>query len=213
MTSRDWFRRTTWSLEDERAFFSRLARSRSAFHKSQYLRIQALSLAYTGQEALVSIALSLLERLLAEFPDPSQLASAHQQAAMCHERLGNLEAAVSEFRLALAALLQNPGMNPGTALEFPWFIIQHRLASLYDEALETLEAADPVFPVQFFQAAAVRAVVAESRRDLQGASRHAQAALQAANLKESPFRYHRSLGLVGEEYQPMLERMAKLVAV
>src|SRR5262245_57279217 len=98
MTSKDWFRQTTWSREDEQAFFSRLARSRGSLHKAQYLRIQAYSLAETGNEALVSAALSLLNRLLTEFPEPSQLVAAHFQAARCHERLGDLGAAVNQFR-------------------------------------------------------------------------------------------------------------------
>ena len=44
MSKDDWFRRTTWSDEDERAFFARLVRSRGIFRKAQYLRIQAVTL-------------------------------------------------------------------------------------------------------------------------------------------------------------------------
>jgi tetratricopeptide (TPR) repeat protein len=206
----EWFRRTTWSVEDERAFFNRLARSRGLFHKSQYVRIQALSLAETRHANLVRVALDLLSKLFAEFPDQSQLASAHLLAAQCHEQLGNYAAAIEQFRLALRAQAAFPGIDPGTALEFPWFIITHGLSESYEEALQVLATAHIAFPVQVFKAAAIRSFVAAFRRDHIGASRYATEALQAAQLTESPFRYHRSLGLVEDAYQSIVERLGKL---
>jgi hypothetical protein len=212
MIGEEWFRRTTWSPENERAFYSRLARSRSVFHKAQYLRIQAGALSQTGKKRLVQAALGLLERVFTEFPDPPQLAAAHFQAAKCHEELGRLQDAIGQYRLALDAQARFGGIDPGTAVEFPWFIVQHRLTDLYDDALGTLEDASPAFPVQSFKVAAVRAVVAEHRHDLLAASRHAREAFEAASLTQSEFRYHRDLGLVGNQYRPMLRRLAKLAA-
>jgi tetratricopeptide (TPR) repeat protein len=212
MARDDWFRRTTWSEEDERTFFARLARSRSSFHKSQYLRIQAGSLAATGREPLVRVALDLLQRLFADLPEPSELESAHLQAAQCHEQLGNLLPAVEHFRLARQAQSRYPNSDAGTALEFPWFVVEHRLSSLYDEALDSLRAAHLAFPVQSFKAAAIRAFVAEARNHHQAASQHALEALEAAGRKQSQFRYHRSLGLVGEEYESVIARLRKLAA-
>jgi len=212
MGNDDWFRRTTWSEQDQREFFTRLARSRGTFHKSQYLRLQALSLTGTGSEPLIRVALALLQRLVAEYPDPSQLEQAHLQAARCHEQLADLDHAVEHFRLAHRAHSGYPNSDAGTALEFSWFIVEHRLADLYAEALEVLQAAHVAFPVQSFKAAAVRAFVAESRDDPQSARMHALEALEAAGLKKSPFRYHRSLGLVGEEYELAIQRLNELAA-
>lgn len=213
MTKEEWFRRTAWLESDASAFFSRLAQSRSAFHKAQYLRIQAHSLAETRQESLVRIALELLQRVFAEFPDPSQLATAHLQAAQCHEQLGNRHEAVAQFRHALDAQSRFPNLDSGTALAFSWFIVEHRLSAHYDEALQVLEAAHLAFPVELFKAATVRAFVAHSRGDLHAASRYAIEALTAAGLPQSPFRYHRSLGLVaGKRYEQVIVRLRKLAA-
>jgi tetratricopeptide (TPR) repeat protein len=212
MTNDDWFRRTTWSDEDRTAFFARLGRSRGASRKAQYLRIQAQTLADTRREPLFRAALELLDRLFAESPEPSQRAAAHHLAATCHEALGDLEEAVHQFRLALAAAAQHRGLDPGTALEFPWFVVEHDLADLYDEALRTLAAAHLAFPVQFFKAAAIRAVIAARQGDHRAASRHATEALEAAGLAEAPFRRHRGLGRVGQEYERALERMTTLAA-
>jgi hypothetical protein len=43
----DWYRRKTWTAEDREEFFTRLRRSRGAFHKAQYARIQAFELLTT----------------------------------------------------------------------------------------------------------------------------------------------------------------------
>jgi hypothetical protein len=40
MATDEWFRNTTWNIHIEAEFEGRLKRSRGAFHKAQYLRIQ-----------------------------------------------------------------------------------------------------------------------------------------------------------------------------
>jgi tetratricopeptide (TPR) repeat protein len=212
MPSRDWFRRTTWTSRDEHDFSARLARSRSSFHKAQYTKIQAITLAQIGDKALSEAALRLLQRLFAEFPDPSQLEGAHLQAALIHVQLGNEAAAIEHFRSGLRAKAAYPNSDAGTALEFPWFIARHNLSAHFVEALEALKSARLAFPVQVFKSAAIRATVAQFQGDQLGASRFAREALEAASLKRSPFRYHSSLGLVGGEYEPTIQELRKLAA-
>lgn len=215
MPKDEWFRRTSWSHADEEAFWARLARSRGVSNKAQYLRIQAHTLAETHEDALVRVALRLLERLLADFPEPFQLAASYQQAAQCHEHFGELEQAIRYFRLALDAVRRHRGLDAGTALEFPWFIIEHRLIDLYDEAIITLgsvQDAHLVWPVAVFKMAAIRAMVANARGDHQSAAARAREALDAAHLEKSPFRYHRELGLVGEKYRRMIDLLTRMAA-
>jgi tetratricopeptide (TPR) repeat protein len=150
--------------------------------------------------------------LFSEFPDSLQLASAHFQAAKCFARLGDFDSAVDQFRRSLKAQLAVPNIDPGTALEFPWFIASHHLTNLYEEALSVLDRAHLVFPVQKFKAAAVRAVVAEHRGDGTAAARHASEALEAANARDSGFAYHRNLGLVGQAHEGMVAHLRRLAA-
>jgi|GEM_PF-2286807 len=212
MPSRDWFRHTTWTPRDEREFSARLARSRSSFHTAQYLRIQAITLAEVGGKTRTAAALRLLQRLFAEFPDASQLESAHLQAALIYEQMGNEAAAVEHFRLALRAKAAFPNGDAGTSLEFPWFIARHDLSAHFVEALEVLKSAHLAFPVQVFKSAAIRATVAQFHGDHVGASRFAHEALEAASVEKSPFRYHSSLGLVGGEYESTIRKLRKLAA-
>ena len=83
----DWFRRTTWSPDDEREFFARLGRSRGPERKAQYLRIQASHLA-TAAPPLHGPALALLDRLLAEYPGDLMLAQVHAQPGASHAAFG-----------------------------------------------------------------------------------------------------------------------------
>jgi hypothetical protein len=208
----DWFRRRSWSSKDETEFFARLARSRGAVHKAQYLRIQAGELADVGRPKLTRVALDLLCKHLAEFSDPYERTQAHRDAAECHAQLGENDEAVKHFRLSIEENRRAPHIEPGTTLAFPWFIVSRQLTDLYDEALRTVESAHAAFPVQLFEVAAVRAVISEFRGETHAAAHYAREALQAANLRESQFRYHRQLGLVGSEHSAVVERLKKLAA-
>ena len=74
MGREDWYRLTSWSESDQEAFFARLNRSRTLYHKSQYARIQAGHLKEAGY---VKESLELLQRLYEEWPHESQLPSAY----------------------------------------------------------------------------------------------------------------------------------------
>jgi tetratricopeptide (TPR) repeat protein len=213
MANQDWFRRQVWSAGDERDFFARLGRSRTQFHKAQYLRIQASVLADTDDDSLIRTALALLQKLFAEFPEPSQLPLAYIQAAKCYERLADLPKATEQFRLALVAEARIPTIDSRASIEFPWFVVCHGLSNLHDEAVAVLDTADLVFPVQRFKAAAVRAFVANGRGQAASAAEHAREALDAAETRRSPFSRHPSMGLVGQEYRSMVERLGKIAAV
>jgi tetratricopeptide (TPR) repeat protein len=212
MSRHEWYRQTAWSVDHETSFFERLARSRSPFHRAQYLRIQALTLAETGQPNNVRAALSLLERIFADYPDAFDVPLAYLQAARCHDALGNLESARQHFERALAEQIKNPNYETGVALEFPWFIVRHGMVELYDRALDVLVNVDSVFPVQRFKESACRAIIAAHRGERVAADASAQAALQAAGLRRSPFASHPSVGLVGDEYREWIERLEALAS-
>lgn len=67
MASGDWFRRTTWTPREEAEFEQKLSRSRG--QRSEYLRLQASTLADTAEPANARTAIELAERYLRENPD------------------------------------------------------------------------------------------------------------------------------------------------
>lgn len=211
MSRHDWYRRTTWTNNDQIEFFDRFKRSRGSSNKCQYLRIQALYLAQTKTSSLSLVALELLHMLFKEYPLPSELASAHLQAAHCYEQLGDNQQALHEFDLALQAQAAFPNCDPGTRIEYPWFVALNGLTERFASAIEVLETAHVAFPVQQFKVSAAKAFIAH-KRGLADATRYAKEAFFAAATSESQFRFHRNLGLVGDEYRPILERLHEITA-
>jgi len=97
----EWYRRTTWTKDDQADFEARLARARKQ-NRAQYLLIQASYLMEAANRKLTSAALELLNRMLAEYPSDVQVAQAHTQRAECHIQLGEVDKAIEAFRSALA---------------------------------------------------------------------------------------------------------------
>jgi hypothetical protein len=122
MARDDWFRRKSWTQQDQSEFFLRLSRARG-HKKAQDLRIQALELFEVENAALTAAALELIRQHLAEFSDPYERTQAHLLAAKCYGQLGHVDAAIAAYRLSRDAKRRVPHLEPGTALAYPWYIV------------------------------------------------------------------------------------------
>ena len=116
MGREDWYRRTTWSQDDQREFFDRLKRSRETSQKAQYIRIQAVYLQTSG---LYTDALQLLSILHRDYPgEESQATAALMQTAECLWAIDDRPGALQAYQQALAAQRHHPGMISLVALSF-----------------------------------------------------------------------------------------------
>lgn len=68
MASDDWYKNKTWDNEVEAEFEARLKRSRGAFNKAQYLRIQGSYLLDSSDKKNQLVGLNLMERLIKDYP-------------------------------------------------------------------------------------------------------------------------------------------------
>lgn len=214
MKKPEWFRRESWSPADEVEFFACLERSRGAARKSQYLRIQALHLFESGDRALVRPALMLLDRLLTDYPDPSQLAMAHHQRGKCLVELGETSAALEAFRESMVAQRERNSIQTDAYLSFGELVLALRREDAYGDAIAAADefGANAVFPVQRFELSSIRALIAAHAGDMASARKHAIAALAAASETKSPFRRHASLGLVRFADPEVFARLRSLAA-
>ena len=211
MKKEDWFRRTTWTPQDEEAFQVHLKRSRGDDRKAQYLRIQAFHLAEVGNHPA---ALTLLDQLFRDYPDPSELAQSFLQRAKSLVALGRDKEAIASFQASLDAQAKRPNMQTTVALEFSWYIATRRLFDLYDEAqslIHQYELGDGIrFPNERFRCAAVLALIADDRGQTDEARAFAAIAHDAAKATHSGFRYHPTLGLVKEMPNEVAARLAAI---
>jgi tetratricopeptide (TPR) repeat protein len=213
MPSSEWYRCISWTSTEQAEFEARLKRSRGAFYKAQYLRIQAVTLLATGSPALVPSALALVARLLREYPDEEQLL-ARTTRAECLARLGRWDEALDAYRVALDWERTHSGHHAEAYLDFVHLILYLERRDLYGEAEGVLDAfgGTELFPVSGFRFAAARALLAEYAGDRSRAIRWAQTALEAAARTESGLRYHPDLGLVGSQHTTTVARLRALCA-
>ncbi|ACG74180.1 Tetratricopeptide TPR_2 repeat protein [Anaeromyxobacter sp. K] len=213
MPKDDWFRRETWSREDQAEFERRLARSRPT-SRAQYLRIQAVHLLQTRMPELLRAALTLLDRVVTEYPKDLQAALALTDRAKCLLALGEWPAAAEAFRAALAAETTFPSVRSDAYLSLAFEVVTRNDRVLFDEVSRVCfaHASEPrPFPVQQFRWHAVQALLADAEQNTEVARTEASAALAAAAASESGFRYHRTLGLVRcvpREIEKRLRRLA-----
>jgi tetratricopeptide (TPR) repeat protein len=205
----DWFRYGDWNEQIESEFEQRLGRSRK-HNRAQYLRIQASHLEEAGQPDLVPVALRLLDRMVADYPDQLQLAMAHAQRASCFLRLGNLAAALAAYRDALEAERRFPNARTEAWLDFGWLVVAEGREELYEEARGVLEEFDDLllFPIQRYKYHAAHALLADRGSDSSIA--HARRALEAAAAETSGLRYHPDLGLVSDGTPAVHRRIERL---
>jgi tetratricopeptide (TPR) repeat protein len=200
-----WFRNKEWSDEIAEAFRQRLARAR---RKAQYLRIQALYLIECHPEA----ALDLLEQYFKTGDEfDVNLALLHKGAALTN--LGDITGAVAAYEEALAWETSRYSQKTQAYLDYPSLIVSRGLDHLYARAMQILQEHEdrPVFPVEHFRAAALRAVLLERFGQPDAARAFARAALAAAAEQKSGFRYHQNLGLVSAADRELVEQVARLL--
>jgi tetratricopeptide (TPR) repeat protein len=211
MSQTEWFRRSTWSDADREDFNARLQRSRGAGNKAQYLRIQARHLADAGNHAA---AVELLNRLFAEFPQRIELAQAHAQRAESIANLGQLDAAIQEYRVALQTERDAPNVRTNAWLDFGWLVVDRQLTDYYDEVSQVLREfrheGGLRFPAIEFRYAAIQAQLADYRGDKARAREFARQALAEAAKEHTGLRYHPTIGLDDSESNAVANRLRTL---
>jgi tetratricopeptide (TPR) repeat protein len=210
----EWYRRSTWTPDDQAAFYARLKKSRSFYNKSQYLRLQAAALQQVGTEPLLLAALTLLDQLAREYPDPSQLACAHHQRAECLADLGRHTEALDAYEASFQAQRQAPNWKTTAYLDFGELVLGLSRKDLYPQAVALLDefGGDEVFPVSQYRYATIRALTSEAAGNYADAQEYARRALAAAAKQETPFPRHRKLGLVQFVDPEVMARLRALCA-
>ena len=198
MGRHDWYRLSTWTDEDRRNFRARLERSRGASSRSQYLRIQALHLAEATPPCLEG-ALELLDEFLRDYPtEATQLSQAHAQRGSCLARLGRHDEALAAFQSSLAAERRFPYSKCDAYLDYADLVVQAQRTELYKDALAEINKREPggPFPIQQYRIGVAKAFLCEALGRMAEARDAALRAIAASGETQSPFQYHRDLGIV-----------------
>ena len=215
--STDWYRRSTWTEEDQQAFFARLMQSQSAFHKAQYARIQAQTLQETGEKSHLEAARALYGFILREYPhEESQQLLAHVGKAECAAELGDREATIEAIFGALSAHRSHPRWHASALLSAGRVAVRDRLTEAYhalDAALSDLMRRRAFsLPVDLYTACYVLAFITDHLGDRPRAQSYAQAALRAMAMSDSNVRRLPQMGLVRQPSPVIYERLRHLAS-
>ena len=208
MASDDWFRNKTWSAQIEKRFFEKLARART--QRDQYLAIQAITVAPRKPKAAIRLVEHYFETRKNDFHDVQALLAKVDAQNTLGDKLG----LVGTYKEILAREAEFPNHKTTANVDFPYFVATQKIEKEYEYAVSVLnERGDDVtFPLDRFKWQASYALISNIRGHRIAAKDHAIRAVAAAKAKESGFRYHQNLGLVGKKHKPVVKTLVRLAA-
>jgi len=214
MAETSWYRRASWSERDQSDFMSHLRRCRGASSKAQYLRIQAQHLQETGDRALIRASLGLLEQVLREYPEKSELASVYLQQGECLEALGQGAEAIESLRESLRVQREFRSARNHAHLAFGEVVLRLGRRDLYSEALQALDDPGDLddLPIERYRKNVIRASILDELGRRHEAGQAAALALEASGQTKSPWRNHPRLGLVRSPNPAVQMRLAAIAA-
>jgi tetratricopeptide (TPR) repeat protein len=195
----DWFRKATWTTDDQAAFFKRLGKARE-FKRPQYLFIQAVTLMESTPPQYEG-AMALLEMVISRYPDDGRAVGAAEYKGKCLERCGHFEDALENYRLAISKMRVRPSWKTWAWLDLAWLVSREQMTQYFDEVWELIHEFDQGgvrFPVVVFRLEASRAFILAERGEIKSAAVAAKAALSAATEQVSGLSRHPSIGLVAD---------------
>jgi hypothetical protein len=207
----DWFRSESWDAAAQELFAAKLARSRTPFHRAQYLRIQGLTLVETRDRRRVEAGRELLERVLAEYPDEvMEVAGAHFALGESFVHGRDHERAVAHLRTCLD-LETGRHFRHGTELLLAETLIAVDDGSQLDEASQLLDASErhAVFGSEFWRIEVARARLLARAADRTRAADHARSALELLEPDKPAFPRHPTVGLI-EADKATIKEMRRL---
>ncbi len=132
MASDEWFRSRDWDTPARAAFETRLARARP-YNRPQYLKIKALALQASGQDA---DAVTLLRRVLEKYPHSLDAAYCAERLADHYLATGDAPAAERHYRHSMEL---RPDLNATTGEVHIGLAEALNAQKRYDEALQALD--------------------------------------------------------------------------
>jgi hypothetical protein len=206
----EWYRRKTWTKTDEEEFFAKLARARKD-GRAQYLKIQAIELVATKKKDLLTVAESLLKRMLTEFPDDNfnKGSAFHILGDIC-KLTDNYGGAIDYYKQAIDFEEIYPNVQTNAYLDYSELIVKTGRLNQYDFVEKILLERIPtlLFPVTKYKSYSILSIINNYRDRGDQARMYADLADQNANAETSGLRYHKYLG-VAKDRDSWLDKLVK----
>jgi tetratricopeptide (TPR) repeat protein len=207
----DWFRRITWTKEDETEYFAKLKRARQ-WSRPQYLFLQAFALTGTGNPKLLDVAESLIQKLFTDNPDDKHTRSGSLELlGDIYRHRGETDAAIAYYKQAIDFEKSYPNVQGPAFLKFSELVVKlekHEYFPFLEELLSDKIEKYP-FPIYKYKIYAILSIINKTKGDNESAERFATLAKEHAAATTSGFRYHPTVGVVTELDNDLEERLDK----
>ena len=217
MGAEDWYRNETWNAEIEEAFEAKLKRSRGAFHKAQYLRIQASYLLRSEYENIQNVGVALMQRMINEYPtEESSTVFGHEQLGDYYLGKSDYQNAVRFYDFVNDCYKKDRKYRNCTSwiadLKLADVILTTNLQDRFDEAYEICKnyrIADISLNSDKYYYFELSALICNVLGKKEEAKEYAKKALKMSRVTEPQFRYHKNVGLV-DTSEEQLTRLKKI---
>ena len=196
----DWFRLKSWTQTNEEEFFKKLNRARKD-GRAQYLKIQAIELVQTEEEALLKVAESLLNKMLTEYPEDNfNKGSALSTLGDIYKLRENYQKAKEYYKQALDFEKVYPNVITQAYLDYSELVVKTGETTSFDEVEQILLERQPslMFQIEKYKVNSLLSIINKHKNRHDEAKRFAELAEQSANAETSGLRYHQYLGVVIE---------------
>jgi len=203
MATDDWYRNTTWDDKIEADFEARLKRSRGAFNKAQYLRIQASYLLDSSDTTTQKIGVSQMERLINDFPtEEFSTIFGHEQLGDYYFKIGDFETAEKHFYI-VTKHYKNKKSRSGTSaiadLKLAETYLTANKVDKFEEAYKICKKypkSELTFNSEKFYYAELAAHICDKLNKREEAKEFAKVAIEISKISEPQFYRHKTVGLV-----------------
>ncbi|MCC7522671.1 hypothetical protein IT407_02640 [Candidatus Uhrbacteria bacterium] len=215
MTSRNWYRKTTWSKADQEDFEKHFSRARGVT-KPQALTIQAHHLIHDiGTRDAINAGIGLIDRMLKDYSADFENARAYDFLGDANERLGNFDSALVAYSLSLDAQRKCPGITGQVHLSFGDLVARLKIKERYEEALNALKefgSNDQLTQKTRFMHESILARILYDLGEAEKAKLHALNALKSAYVADQFFTKEKGIGKLSNEDYRKLEKEIRQIA-
>lgn len=203
MANHDWYRNKTWDNEVEADFEVRLKRSRGASNKAQYLRIQASYLLDSSENKNQLIGLSLMERLIKDYPtEEFSVIFGQEQLGDFYFERKDYEKSEHFFRV-VTNYYQEKKSRSGTSaladLKLAETILRSNQTDKFEEAYQFVSdypISELSFNDSIFYYAELRTHLCDAMNKKAEAKEFAKRAIELSKITEPQFSRHKTIGLI-----------------
>jgi len=212
----DWYRRKTWTEQDQKEFFLKLGRARE-YNRAQYLYIQAVELIETKKSDLLRAAEELLRKILLEYPDEkihkSQTLNSLGEIYLTRE---DFVEAINHFQMAIDFEKEFPNVVSSAKLNYSELVIRANKTELYPKVeemlLNELNRGEQIFPSKSYLIYSILSVIADFKGDKENADIYSELADTNVKTKTNSLNNprKRSLGIVKKRID-WLDKLVKRI--